>query len=95
MHWESLLSASWWQVHLLGCKEYSLAAHPFSSPLPNTGTLSLLWVEIFSQVPSVVAFHSAALSILLLPPMMHCFLVPQAVSTLPNPAHSRGLTSRT
>ena len=71
-----------------------MLAHLSSSPLPNTGTLSLLWVQIFSQVPSVVAFYSPALSILLPPPQMHRFLVPQAVSTLPTPACSQGLTSR-
>ena len=57
-----------------GCKEYSIAAHPSYSPLPNTGTLSLLWVQTFCQVPSVVAFHSPPLSILFLPLEMHCFL---------------------
>ena len=60
-----------------------MLAHLSSSPLPNTGTLSLLWVQIFSQVPSVVAFYSPALSILLPPPTMHLFLVSQAVSMPP------------
>ena len=68
--------------------------HLSSFPLPNTGTLSLLWVQIFSHVPSVVAFYSPALSVLLPPSVMHCFLVSQAVSTLPSPACSQGLTSR-
>ena len=71
-----------------------MVAHPSSSPLPDSGTLSLLWVQTFSWVPSVVAFHSPAISLLLPPPTMHCFLVPQAVSTLPTSAHSWGLTSR-
>ena len=52
-----------------------MVAHPSSSPL-NTGALSLLQNQTFSQIPSVVAFHSPALSILLPLPMMHCFLVP-------------------
>ena len=65
-----------------------MAARPVASPLPNTGTLSHLRVQLFSQVPSVVAFHSTALSVLLPPPVMHCFLVPQAVSAPPNPACS-------
>ena len=65
-----------------------------SSPLPNTGTLSHLWIQTFSRDPSVVAFYSPALSILLPPPQMHRFLVPQAVATLPTPACSQGLTSR-
>ena len=93
MHWEALLSASWQQECLLGLKEYSMVAHPLSSLLPNTGALSLLRVQIFSQIPSVVAFHSPALSILLPPPTMHHFLIPQAVSTPPTPVRSWGLTS--
>ena len=60
-----------------------MAAHPSSSPLPNMGTLSLLQIQLFSQVPSVVAFYSPALSILLPSPMMHHFLVSQAVSMPP------------
>ena len=71
------------QVHLLWHKEYYMAVHPSSSALPNTGTLSLLWVQLISQVPSVVAFQSPALSVLLPPPMTPCFLIPQAVSVLP------------
>ena len=71
-----------------------MEARPSSSPLLNTGALSLLWVHTFSQVPSVVAFHSPALSVLLPSPAMYSFLVPQSVSTLPTPAHSWGLTSR-
>ena len=82
------------QLCSLGHKEYSMVAHPSSSPLPNTGALSLLWVQLFSQVPSVVAFHSPALSILLPPPVTHHFLVPQAISTPPTPACSWALTSR-
>ena len=70
-----------------------MAAHPSSSPLPNAGALSLLPVQLFSQVPSVVAFHSPTLSVFLLPPRTHCFLIPQAVSTPPTPARSWGLTS--
>ena len=60
-----------------------MVAHPSSSPLPNTGALSLLWFHLFSQLPSVVAFHSPALSVLLPPPMILHFLIPQAVSVLP------------
>ena len=60
-----------------------MAAHPSSSPLPNTGALSLLWIRLFLLVLSDVAFHSSALSVLLPPPMTLCFLVSQAVSTLP------------
>ena len=70
-----------------------MKACPSSSPLANTGTLSVLWVQI-SQVPSVVAFHFTGLSELFPPPLMNGFLVPQAVSTLPIPAHSQGLTTR-
>ena len=54
-----------------------------SCPRPNTGALSLLCIQLFSQVPFVVAFHSPALSVLLLPPVMHHFLIPQAVSIPP------------
>ena len=60
-----------WQVHRLGHKEFSIVARPSSSPLSNTGALSLLQVQTFSQAPSVVAFCSPTLSILLPPPMMH------------------------
>ena len=90
MHWTLLTGR---QVCSLGHKEYSMEACPSSFPLPNTGALPLLPVQIFSQVPSVVAFYSPALSVLLPPPVMHSLLVPQAVSTPPTPAHSLGLTS--
>ena len=70
-----------------------MGAHPFSSPLPNTGILSVMRVQLFSQVPSVEAFHSPALSVLLPTPKTHHFLIPQAVSTPPTPARSWGLTS--
>ena len=70
-----------------------MVACPSFSPLPKTSTLSLLWVQTFSQVPSVVAFHSPVLSLLLPPPTTHHFLLPQAVSTPPTPAYSKGLTS--
>ena len=75
MHWEALLSASWW------ASELAVVQGVFCGgpPLPNTGTLSLLWI----QVPSDVAFHSLALSVLLPPPMMLYFLVSQAVSATP------------
>ena len=66
-----------------------MVACPSSSPLPNTGVLSLMWVQTFSQVLSVVAFHSPALSILLPPPMLHHFLVLQTVSH-----HKSQLSSR-
>ena len=56
-----------------------MGAHPFFSPLPNTGALSLLQIQLFSQVPSDVAFHFPALSILFPPPTTFCFLVSQAV----------------
>ena len=81
------------QVCSLWCKEYSMVAHPLSSLLPNTGALSLLRVQIFSQIPSVVAFHSPALSVLLPPPATQGFLIPQAVSTPPTLACSQGLIS--
>ena len=70
-----------------------MVAYPSSSALPSTGALSLLWFHLFSQLPSVVAFHSPALSVLLPPPVMHCFLVPQAVSAPPTPAHSLLVTN--
>ena len=86
-----------------------MVAHYSSSPLPNTGTLSLLQIQLFSQVPSDVAFHPLALSILLqctcnaqLPslPGSLCpdnwtdwFLVPQAVSAPSTPARFQGLNS--
>ena len=64
------------QVHTLRREEYSMVAHPSSSPLPNNGALSLLRVQTFSRVPSVLAFHSLALSVSLPPPTVHLFLVP-------------------
>ena len=67
-----------------------MAANPSSSPLPNMGTLSLLQIQLFSQVPSVVAFHFPALGVLLPLLAKLCFLVPQAASAPPTPAHSRG-----
>ena len=60
-----------------------MAGRPSTSPLPNTGALSLLWIQTFSQVPSVVAFRSPALSVFLPLPMLHCCQIPQSVSTLP------------
>ena len=80
------------QAHMLEDKDYSMAALS-SSPLPNNGALSLLRFPTFSQVPSVMAFHSPAYSVSLSPPTEHHFPVPQAVSTLPTPAFSQGLTS--
>ena len=64
--------------------EYSMGAHPFFSPLPNTGALSLLQIQLLSQVPSDVAFHFPTLSILLPPHVTLCFLLSQAVSALSN-----------
>ena len=61
-----------------------MVAHPSFTPLPNTGTLSLLQIQLFSQVPSDVAFHFPALSVLLPPPTTLCFLVSQAVSAPSN-----------
>ena len=59
-----------------------MVAYPSSSDLPNTGALSLLWFHLFSQLPSVVTFHSPALSVLLPPPMILHFRIPQAGSVL-------------
>ena len=61
------------QVSSLWCGEYSMAADPFSSTLPNTGALSLLHIQLFCQVPSDVAFRSPALSVLLPPPRCSAF----------------------
>ena len=59
-----------------------MVAHPSFSPLPNTGALSLLQIQLFSQVPADVAFHPPALSVLLPAPATLSFLVSQAVSAL-------------
>ena len=59
-----------------------MAVHPSSSPLPNTDALSLLKIQLFSQVPSDVAFQPPTLSILLPAPAMLSFLTSQAVSAL-------------
>ena len=80
------------QACSLRYKEYTMVAHPSSFPLPNTGTLSLLWVQTFSQIPSVVSFHSPALDVLFPSTSMHHFLVPQVVSTCPSQPCSQGLT---
>ena len=69
----------------LGHKEYSLVARCSSSPLPNTGALSVLWVQLFSQVPSVVAFHSLVPSILL----------PLPTTPLPSPSGCPRITNPT
>ena len=50
-----------------------VVAHPFSSPLLNNDTLSLLWVWTFLCVSSAVAFHSPALSYC---PRTHSALLP-------------------
>ena len=93
IHWEALLSASWWASALAVAQGVFCGSLPLLLPLPNTGALSLLWVQLFSQILSVVSFHSPALSILFPPPTMHHFLVPQEVSALPTPARSWGLTT--
>ena len=52
------------RVSMLGHKESSMTvACLFSSPLPNNGALSLLWVWTLSWVPSAMAFHFPALSL--------------------------------
>ena len=87
------------KVSSLGCKEYSMVACPSFSPLPSPRpqhwhiVSSVGSALLPALLPSVVAFHSPALSVLIPPTTMHSFLVPQAVSTLPNPACSWGLTS--
>ena len=58
--------------------EYSMGPNP-SLPSPT-----LVQTQLFSQVPADVAFHFPALSILLPPPAMFCFLVSQAVSAPSN-----------
>ena len=47
--------------------EYSVGAYPFFSPLLNTGALSFLQIQLFSQVPSDMAFHFPTLRVLLPP----------------------------
>ena len=69
MHWKHCSLLAGGQAHLLGRK----GAHPSSSPLPNTGALSLLQVQFFSQVPSVVAFHSQ--------PLAYCSLHPRSTAS--------------
>ena len=71
------------QMCMLGCKECYMVGQHSSSSHPNTGALSLLQIQLFSQVPFDVAFHSPALNILLPPPAMLHFLDSQAVSDLP------------
>ena len=53
MHWEALGSflAAGGQVSSLWHGEYSIVAHPSSSPFPNIGAFSLLQIQLFSQVP--------------------------------------------
>ena len=59
-----------------------MVAHLSSSPLPHTGTLSLLQIQLFSWVPSAVAFHPPDLSVLCPAPALLSFLVSQAISAL-------------
>lgn len=54
--------------------EYYMGATPSSLPSP---TLAQTW--LFSQVPCDMTFHFPALSVLLPPPAMLCFLVSQGV----------------
>ena len=75
MHWEAQLSDSW-QASELWCGVVS-------STLPNTGTLSLLQIQLFCQVTSDMAFCYSALSVLLPPPATFRFLDLQEVSALP------------
>ena len=86
MHWEALFAASWQAAVLTGAQGIFFGGPP--SP-PQQWHLVSLQVQIFSQVPSVVAFHSLALSILLPSHVTYHFLIPQAVSTLPTTACSR------
>ena len=72
-------SILWWPTHPL---------------LPSPTLAPCLSCRSFSKVPSIVGFHFLALSVLLTPPASHCFLIPQAVFTLPTPTGSQGLTSR-
>ena len=75
--WNTLLSVIWLaSMHTGAHGVFYGAARPCSSPLPNNGTLSLLWVWTFSQFPSAMVFHSPALSILPFPPAVHYSLVP-------------------
>ena len=72
MHWEAQLSDSWQASKLAVVWGVFYGAHPFFIPLPNNGTIPN---QLFSQVPSDVAFHFPTLSVLLPPPVMLCFLV--------------------
>ena len=80
MHWEAQLSASWWASELTVVERVFSGGPPL---LPNTGTLSFLQIQLISQAPFDVAFHTPALSVLLLPPATLYFLVSQAVSAPP------------
>ena len=94
IHWVALLSARRQASVLAGVQGVFYGSPPLLLSPPQHWHLVSPWVRLFSQVPPVVAFQSPALSILFLPTMMHCFLVPQAISELPTPACSRGLTSK-
>ena len=105
MHWEAQLSDSWRASELAVARGVFCGGPPFLLSPPQHWCL----VQLFSQVPSDVAFHFPALSVLLPSPALLCFLVsqavsapsnltdrfldPQAASAPPTPASSRGLTS--
>lgn len=72
----SLLASG--QLHTLWFEESSMLTLPSCSPLANNGTFSLLWVQILCQVPSIWAFQSPAIHILLPPPKVNCLSNPLA-----------------
>ena len=61
-----------------------MVACPFSSPLPNNCALTLLQVQIFSQVPSAMEFPSLAHGTLLLSPSCHPQFSPLAPHAIPS-----------
>ena len=57
---------------------------PWGPPPSSLPSPTLVQTQIFSQIPCDVTFHFPALSILLPPPAVLCFLVSQAVSVPSN-----------
>ena len=81
MYGEGQLSDSWQASELtVACGEYSMVAHPSSSPLPTVVPFLSCRSSSSPRLPLMWLSTPQALSVLFPPPAMLGFLVPQAVS---------------
>ena len=77
MFWEALLSTGWWASVHAGAQGVFYGSPPlFHSPPQHWQLVSPAGPDFLLGDPFVAAFHSPALSVLLPPPVTHCFLVP-------------------